>query len=246
MEDFFDNWDCHVCGYATVLSNNPTTRGMVMPCDDQRRQNIATACARLPRWDEWGDQTALLQALTHGDSDMFTGSVDHSSALALVVDIAPVLQTLGLYEAALLDGLIAARGNYHTWETRVLHLLLDQADRARLRAVGDPFPRQDAYRLYRGVAGAGKHRRVRGLSWTGSLERAWWFARRYASLPRPAVYRVDVPARYVLAYSNERQEEEYLVRLPSRFPVTRIKPERNGTACQIWDLAVEPRRALGW
>jgi hypothetical protein len=55
---------------------------------------------------------------------------------------------------------------------------------------------------------------VRGLSWTASLDRARFFARRYPKLANPAVYRVTAATEHVLAYTNERKEEEFFVTLP--------------------------------
>jgi hypothetical protein len=68
--------------------------------------------------------------------------------------------------------------------------------------------------VYRGVAGRGSARRVRGLSWTFSLEVAAWFAHRGSTifrLPDPAVYQLIVPEHQVLAYSDGRREGELLV-----------------------------------
>jgi hypothetical protein len=85
------------------------------------------------------------------------------------------------------------------------------ADRARLRAAGDPLP-EPPFTLYRGVAGRGPARRVRGFSWTASRERGPWFADRFTSLLHdPAVYTITVGEESILAYVNERQEEEFIV-----------------------------------
>jgi hypothetical protein len=53
-------------------------------------------------------------------------------------------------------------------------------------------------------------RRVRGLSWTGSLECATWFASRAArwDLPDPAVFQALVPERDVLSYVNTQHEDK--------------------------------------
>jgi hypothetical protein len=56
---------------------------------------------------------------------------------------------------------------------------------------------------------------VRGLSWTASLDRARFFARRYPNLHNPAVFRMTVSAEHVLAYTNARKEEEFFVMLPA-------------------------------
>jgi hypothetical protein len=127
-----------------------------------------------------------------------------------------------MYEDALFHAFIASRTNNVHAPARKLRYLFNMANKHRLRAAGQPFPKPGPYLLYRGVAGHGNARRVRGYSWTSSLERARWFATRYESqLMHPAVFRVMVRKNHVLAYSNERGEEEYIVRLPPK-----AKPER--------------------
>ncbi len=141
----------------------------------------------------------------------------NTESLLLVLMNAQFLLARGLYEAALLHALTATRTNNAGWSARVLFSLITKADRARLRAAGDPPPGPGPFTVYRGVAGRGAQRRVRGLSWTFSLPVAAWFAQRSTficgGLPDPAVYRVTVHDRQVLAYANEsfRHEEELLV-----------------------------------
>jgi uncharacterized protein len=63
--------------------------------------------------------------------------------------------------------------------------------------------------VYRGVAGK-RHRR--GLSWTLSLDRARWFARRYGHwFGNPLVYEATVDARDVLAFIVDRNEQQVVV-----------------------------------
>jgi hypothetical protein len=135
--------------------------------------------------------------------------------LDLLAANVPLLKELDLYERGLLDALIASRTNNYVHRDKI-PLLIEHADRAKLLAAGDPLPGPGPFLLYRGVAGRGSARRVRGLSWTASLDRARFFARRYPELHDPAVFRVTVSAEHVLAYTNERKEEEFLVILPKR------------------------------
>jgi hypothetical protein len=80
---------------------------------------------------------------------------------------------------------------------------------------------------YRGVAGRGRDRRVRGLSWTGSIELASGFAQDHArrlewcTFPDPGVYRITIAENAVLAYTNQDEEQEFVVMLPAT-----VKPER--------------------
>jgi hypothetical protein len=67
---------------------------------------------------------------------------------------------------------------------------------------------------------------VRGYSWTASLERATWFARRFSYLEDPTVYRVTAPEAAVLAYVNAekgRDEQEFLVLLPPTVRPMRVQ-----------------------
>jgi hypothetical protein len=114
----------------------------------------------------------------------------------------------------LLDALTDPKGNLHWWKPKTLAFLFAQAEPARLRTAGDPLPGSGPFRLFRGVAGTGRHRQVSGRFWTSNLDMARWFARRFPVLPDPAVYTITVPASHIYAYSNERHEDDYIVRLP--------------------------------
>lgn len=89
-----------------------------------------------------------------------------------------------------------------------------RADRKALRAAGDPLPGPGPFTVYRGVSGEEpEERRIRGLSWTASKDRAREFAERFDG-PDPAVYEAVIKARHVLAYINWEKEEEFIVLLP--------------------------------
>ncbi len=153
--------------------------------------------------------------LEQGDYLGFLIKGDNLYSLDLVCFNAPVLKELGVYEPALLHAITATRTNNRRWPLRELKAMFDQADRERLRAAGSPLPSPGPFTLYRGVAGRGAARRVRGFSWTSSFERAAWFARRFGSLLHdPTVYRVTVSEEAVLVYDNGRSEEEFIVSLP--------------------------------
>jgi hypothetical protein len=170
-----------------------------------------------------------IEALQDRDAIGFLCRAANDHGLDLVDYNKGVLLGLGIYEEALLHAFTNVRTNTLAFPLRRLRLLFWQAKLQRLRKAGDPFPVPGPYTLYRGVAGRGTARRIRGLAWTSSEEVAWWFARRYDSLPRPAVYRAIVPKRYIYAYTNDRQEQEYICLLPDTFPVKRVtegQPQR--------------------
>jgi hypothetical protein len=110
--------------------------------------------------------------------------------------------------------LIITRTNNYWHYGDIRHMLTD-ADKERFRAAGDPLPSAGPFKLYRGVAGLRGHRAIGGYSWTSSIDVAAWFANRFsAMLPDPAVYTLWVPEEYVMAYTDGRQEQEFIVQLP--------------------------------
>ena len=161
-------------------------------------------------------------ALAAGDVFGFLGQTDNDDSLELVCRNAAALLTRGVYERALLDAFTGARVNHARWPQTELRFLFERANRDRLCAAGDPLPGPGPFTLYRGVAGRGAARRVRGLSWTASLDRAKFFASRF-SLHDPAVFRATVTERDVLAYVNDRNEQEFIVLLPADVRTVRLR-----------------------
>jgi hypothetical protein len=161
------------------------------------------------------------------EADEVREAVWSQGGFGYLLDHREALHQQGFYEVALLEALTMPRGNTSWLPLAFLHRLIAEADRRRLLAAGDPLPPQLAYRLYRGVAGRGAARRIRGLSWSLSLEKAQWFATRGAEffgLPDPAVYTVRIPCWDVLAYINDRQEQEIITILPEWVRPRRVKP----------------------
>jgi hypothetical protein len=111
------------------------------------------------------------------------------------------LKRLGLFESALLQAFTATRTNNKKWATQDLRDLLREADRIRLRSAGDPLPGPRPFTVYRGVGGRRSARRVRGFSWSDSLDTAKWFADRAGGwgLHDPAVYCISVNESDVLS-----------------------------------------------
>ncbi len=163
-----------------------------------------------------------VDALARRDAVGFLELASNTSSLDLVWRNWELLKSLGIFEKALLRAVTASRTNKVSFPSEALDLLCRFADPSRLRETGDPLPGPGPFTLYRGVAGRGRARRVRGLSWTRSVSVAAWFVHRVVpALQDPAVFCAIVPKRYVLAYTDGREEEEFLVRLPKS-----IVPER--------------------
>ena len=153
------------------------------------------------------------KALVERDALGFLRLVDNRYGLRIAYTNQGILNQLGILEDAFYNAMIDTRTNNHT-EYALIDGLVKRLDRDRLRAAGDPLPGSAPWTIYRGVAGHGKARRVRGYFWTGDQEGAAWFANRYDDGPDPAVFRTTVHEPEILFYSNERQEEEFCVNLP--------------------------------
>jgi hypothetical protein len=116
-----------------------------------------------------------VDALRSGDVGGFLAYASNENGLALVLHNTERLIEQGLYEGALLWGFTSSRVNNYRWFTKLADMF-HRADRTRLRQVGDVLPGNGPFTLYRGVAGNGRARRMRGFSWTEDLQVAKWFA----------------------------------------------------------------------
>jgi hypothetical protein len=123
-----------------------------------------------------------------------------------------LLQSVGLYEAATVQAFMGCRVNNAAWSVGCLESLFSEMNPDRLAALR-PIPLGESFRVYRGVAGPKGSRRVRGLSWTGSVECAAWFATRFAREDSdPAVYVASVSRDDVWWHEPDRNEDEFVVR----------------------------------
>jgi hypothetical protein len=139
----------------------------------------------------------------------FMGVVKNSNRALHLLRNAPLLREHGMYESALVYTYTSGHAPVDGWP-----LLFSMADRERLRKCGDPLPHAGPFMVFRGVAGRGRQRAVKHYSWTGTLDCARWFAGRASyidSLPDPAVFVVTVLASEVLFYTNNRDEDEYVL-----------------------------------
>lgn len=64
--------------------------------------------------------------------------------------------------------------------------------------------------IYRGVAGNEPYRHELGFSWTGNKETAKWFSARY-ELDNPEIIVAKYEPEYLIFYTNERTEDEYVM-----------------------------------
>jgi len=149
------------------------------------------------------------EAFADGDGPGFVW-IASGNRLQHVVDNMRPLKERGIYEASLLTAFTGCKTNHYQWPDDWLDTLFGYADPVRLRQAGESLPGTGPFVLYRGVSGTGRARRLRGYSWTASLDVACWFAVRFPWLAAPTVLMATVPAEDILAYWNDRGEQEFL------------------------------------
>ncbi len=155
---------------------------------------------------------AAESAAARGDVDELLCLLDNTRELSFVCDNLQWLKALGKYEHALFNAYVDTRLNFSRWQLSWLRFLFSNADRPALLAAGGPLPGPGPFVVFRGVAGCGAKRRLRGISWTADRDKAIWFAKRFAAtgLAGPAVFQTEVEAARVFAYTNDRSEQEFL------------------------------------
>jgi hypothetical protein len=165
---------------------------------------------------------AAMRALNAGDIFNFFSVATDEDSLWLLLSNRRNFQQLGLYEQAALYAFKVSRTNdYRIWYD--LATMFDWADRKRLREAGQPLPSAGPFTVYRGVAGQGRDRRVRGYSWTLSFENAQQAANQSWArhgLAKPAVYRTTAKEQDVLACIKDGQEEVFIL---SPWKISRIQ-----------------------
>jgi hypothetical protein len=164
------------------------------------------------------------EAFREGNVLRMLCTMDNMRAIEFVEANISALQIAGIYEQCLVGAYIGTRTSLHGESLCSLRALFRLADRAALLLAGDPVPAGTSFVLHRGIAGRGRQRRTHGLSWTGSIEVARWFARRAGEhLPDPAVVTAVVPRESIFFYSNEREEDEYVLDIPTTAVIKRIE-----------------------
>jgi hypothetical protein len=164
--------------------------------------------------------------LDEGDVRKFLVSAGNDYSLDMVNFNYGELKRRGLYEEALLVAWMICRVNNQRYPVDDLHRLWDLADRDVLRRLA-PLPGPGPFVLYRGVAGNGKVRRVRGHSWTADRKKAQWFAERFRGLlANPMVYSATIGAELVYAYIPDRDEAEFVVNVPPKMRLKKVQHQK--------------------
>jgi hypothetical protein len=166
-----------------------------------------------------------MEAWEKGDIEEVLMWLGDERRMGFVADNWYVLQEKGFYEKALLKAHAGIRINYAHWGIDVLRFLFRVADIEKLRRAGDPIPDKSTFTLYRGVSGKTRKRRVNSFSWTESPNIAAWFATRFkgCGIGDPAVFTITVPNESIMAHILDRNEAEYLVKLPLPTKPKRLK-----------------------
>ena len=164
-------------------------------------------------------------ALVENDILKVMGYMPNTRRLVFVIDNYLELKQRGIYEEALFDAYIGTRTNFSRWSFDLIKYLFEKADRGKFFKSGDPLPGDGPFIIYRGISGCGAARRIRGISWTGSMERAIWFAKRF-DFEKPAVFEATVDKCLVYAYSNERSESEFLCKIPPDLKLMKVWPKQ--------------------
>lgn len=159
------------------------------------------------------------------DAGAMLGAISNEAGTRLIFHNIFPLRAVGLFEACVVRAWEMIATNNHR-ET-IFDLFFKFGDREKLRRCGDLIEGSGPFTLYRGVAGRGPARKVRGYAWTANLDSAIWFAKRFPDLADPAVFRASIPLGAVLWYSNGRQEQEYVVLLPEDVKPKRVWPIEN-------------------
>jgi hypothetical protein len=240
----------------------PNNDGLVF---ESQRRTAPIAEKKEPLMDLWLDsipadrRDAAVAALDAGEVIEFLWSVDdHFSRFSQNTDRLYLLwknweqlraRGHGLYEEALLYAFTGGtQFNNHGFQADALDLLFRLADRRALLAAGDPLPGPGPFMLFRGVAGRGRARRIRGLSWTSDRGQAAWFAHRFGvcGIADPAVFEITVDVDAVLVYSNGRNEQEFIVRVPAAIrPVRVLSGDECKRAAELWSSRIaEHNRVL--
>lgn len=162
-----------------------------------------------------------------GDAVAFVGMAPSQAAMTLVLENAYPLLKRGILEKAFMAGYVAGRvASLALLNDTDMKFLLDLCDKKKLLEAGDPLPRAEKFVLYRGVADANDAKAIRRWSWTSSQRRAWRFAEDASETHKtanPAVFRLEVKRKQILAYTNQRQEQEFIVELREKDRPVRVK-----------------------
>lgn len=156
---------------------------------------------------EWHEHVRT--AFERGDAEEFVQLATDNETLAIVVDNYYALWERGMYEAALVEGYVWTKCDHRGWKFDYIKSLFDSGNREKLRNAGSPLQGTEPFTVYRGVHGSGEARRDCGLSWTGSLETACWFATKFGD-ENIAVNIAQLRLQDIYCYYTKGDEDEYL------------------------------------
>lgn len=187
---------------------------IMMAVEKERKQSTPPDFSMIPAafmkmaqesWEQGDIETVMLRIDSHKHMDFVIGNIVR-------------LISRGLFEKAIIEAYTSINfnmGRLPNWKD--LRVMLNLADRKRLREAGDPIPTKQPIKVYRGVGDGRINTYVRGFSWTSSPEVASYFALDWADRVKnndPAVFEVIIKPENIFFFTNARNEAEYVVDLP--------------------------------
>lgn len=173
----------------------------------------------------------MRDAIRRGHVGLVFNNIDINDALKFACTNARILNEHGILEGVLARAYTDVDRNHSRMDGEEIANVFRLCDRARLRELSDVQLPSNGITVFRGVSGEKASRRVNGLSWTLSLDRACWFAT-WQNLPDPAVYRATVRHEQVYFATDKRHEQEIVCdvtdckRLDMSHEVIKAKAER--------------------
>lgn len=172
-------------------------------------------------------RAGALKFWNEGDISNILAFIESHQYFEFIEDNLVPLYSCGFLEELLVTAITGFNTMMAPFPHRLyLKSLLNFAKIEKLRSYGDPFPHDESFELYRGVVDGGNIDLIRGLSWTGSPEIASWFATKFnpsRKRKNPAIFKLIVPNNKIYFYSNDRNEDEFVVDVwpqarPKRLP----------------------------
>ena len=156
-----------------------------------------------------------IHAFSSNEPEELLRQVKTTKQLRFVHKNISVFQARGIFERALCFAYVRQKGGTHGWTIKELDSLFSQANPDKLRSCGDNLPGNGPFSIFRGVCGTGKRQRVRGYSWSGSIDVACYFACWSSDVSKagnPGIYRANVVESEVHFFWDKRSEQEFVVR----------------------------------
>lgn len=156
-----------------------------------------------------------------GDVGGVLSSMDSHMYFDFIFDNIIAIRCCGLIKEFVSYAYVGTKNNLSSYPLNLFRHLFSFCNKDALRKLNDPFEVKPFYDLYRGVSGKGRARRLRGYSWTSSLDTAKFFSIRM-NLANPSVFTTRVKYDDIYFYTNNREENEFVCHIPPDAKLTRV------------------------